>query len=140
MWVYLLFLRYFSQDCFCVTFFYIYYPFVLLLIYFLVIIPKTLNRDHGYPLRVVVPGIIGARSVKWIDSINIIAEECQVGHALLIFEFFLMVRFLHCLCSQIYTCCRVSLCKKTIRCFPLQWIGITLIGQAGDHKWISLFR
>lgn len=40
--------------------------------------PKPLNRDHGYPLRVVVPGVIGARSVKWLDSINIIAEECQV--------------------------------------------------------------
>ncbi|KAI8018693.1 Sulfite oxidase [Camellia lanceoleosa] len=38
---------------------------------------KTLNRDHGYPLRVVVPGIIGARSVKWLDSIGIITEECQ---------------------------------------------------------------
>ncbi|KAA0033812.1 sulfite oxidase-like [Cucumis melo var. makuwa] len=38
---------------------------------------EPLNRDHGYPLRVVVPGVIGARSVKWIDSINIIAEECQ---------------------------------------------------------------
>ncbi|KAE9466411.1 hypothetical protein C3L33_01701, partial [Rhododendron williamsianum] len=37
----------------------------------------TINRDHGYPLRVVVPGVIGARSVKWLDSINIIAEECQ---------------------------------------------------------------
>ncbi|KAF5939928.1 hypothetical protein HYC85_021095 [Camellia sinensis] len=38
---------------------------------------KPLNRDHGYPLRVVVPGVIGARSVKWLDSINIIGEECQ---------------------------------------------------------------
>ncbi|KAF8390634.1 hypothetical protein HHK36_025161 [Tetracentron sinense] len=38
---------------------------------------ETLNRDHGYPLRVVVPGVIGARSVKWLDSISIIAEECQ---------------------------------------------------------------
>ncbi|KAI6671409.1 hypothetical protein NL676_006294 [Syzygium grande] len=38
---------------------------------------ETLNRDHGYPLRGVVPGVIGARSVKWLDSINIIAEECQ---------------------------------------------------------------
>ncbi|XP_065878238.1 sulfite oxidase [Euphorbia lathyris] len=38
---------------------------------------EPLNRDHGYPLRVVVPGVIGARSVKWLDSINIIAEECQ---------------------------------------------------------------
>ncbi|KAL9249249.1 Sulfite oxidase-like protein [Drosera capensis] len=38
---------------------------------------EPLNRDHGYPLRVVVPGVIGARSVKWLDSINIIAEPCQ---------------------------------------------------------------
>ncbi|CAH9088896.1 unnamed protein product [Cuscuta epithymum] len=38
---------------------------------------EVLNRDHGYPLRVIVPGVIGARSVKWLDSINIIAEECQ---------------------------------------------------------------
>ena len=40
---------------------------------------KPLNRDHGYPLHVIVPGVIGARSVKWLDSINIIAEPCQVG-------------------------------------------------------------
>ncbi|KAL8538424.1 hypothetical protein ACS0TY_000431 [Phlomoides rotata] len=38
---------------------------------------ETLNRDHGYPLRVIVPGVIGARSVKWLDSINIIENECQ---------------------------------------------------------------
>ncbi|KAK7854292.1 sulfite oxidase, partial [Quercus suber] len=38
---------------------------------------EPLNRDHGYPLCVIVPGVIGARSVKWLDSINIIAEECQ---------------------------------------------------------------
>ncbi|XP_077227128.1 sulfite oxidase-like isoform X2 [Tasmannia lanceolata] len=38
---------------------------------------KILNRDHGYPLRVVVPGVIGARSVKWLDSISVNAEECQ---------------------------------------------------------------
>ncbi|XP_050232739.1 sulfite oxidase [Mercurialis annua] len=38
---------------------------------------EPLNRDHGYPLRGIVPGVIGARSVKWLESINIIAEECQ---------------------------------------------------------------
>ncbi|KAI5431174.1 hypothetical protein KIW84_035364 [Lathyrus oleraceus] len=38
---------------------------------------EPLNRDHGFPLRVVVPGVIGARSVKWLEAINIIAEECQ---------------------------------------------------------------
>ncbi|CAA7404700.1 unnamed protein product [Spirodela intermedia] len=38
---------------------------------------EVLNRDHGYPLRVVVPGVIGARSVKWLDCIEINKEECQ---------------------------------------------------------------
>ncbi|XP_064937248.1 sulfite oxidase-like isoform X2 [Musa acuminata AAA Group] len=38
---------------------------------------EILNRDHGYPLRVIVPGVIGARSVKWLDHINIIEDECQ---------------------------------------------------------------
>jgi len=36
-----------------------------------------LSRDHGYPLRVVVPGTIGARSVKWLDKIEVNANECQ---------------------------------------------------------------
>ncbi|XP_024372472.1 sulfite oxidase [Physcomitrium patens] len=38
---------------------------------------KVLNRDHGYPLRIVVPGVIGARSVKWIESIVVSKTECQ---------------------------------------------------------------
>lgn len=38
---------------------------------------EPLNRDHGYPLRVIVPGVIGARSVKWLDHINIIADVSQ---------------------------------------------------------------
>lgn len=40
---------------------------------------EPLPRDHGCPLRAVVPGVIGARSVKWLDRINILADECQVG-------------------------------------------------------------
>jgi sulfite oxidase len=38
---------------------------------------QSLSRDHGYPFRVVVPGTIGARSVKWLDKIEINANECQ---------------------------------------------------------------
>ncbi|XP_055334379.1 uncharacterized protein LOC129585644 [Paramacrobiotus metropolitanus] len=38
---------------------------------------KPLSRDHGHPLRAVVPGFIGARSVKWIKEINIIDGESQ---------------------------------------------------------------
>ena len=38
---------------------------------------KLLSRDHGYPLRVVVLGTIGARSVKWLDKIEVNANECQ---------------------------------------------------------------
>jgi sulfite oxidase len=39
---------------------------------------KDLNRDHGFPLRVVVPGVIGARSVKWLETIIVSEFECQV--------------------------------------------------------------
>ena len=30
---------------------------------------KPLPRDHGYPIRVVVPGVVGARNVKWLKTI-----------------------------------------------------------------------
>ena len=30
---------------------------------------EILPRDHGYPIRVVVPGVVGARNVKWLNSI-----------------------------------------------------------------------
>ncbi|KAI8871807.1 molybdopterin binding oxidoreductase [Ramicandelaber brevisporus] len=32
---------------------------------------EPLARDHGFPLRVVVPGVIGARSVKWLKRLTI---------------------------------------------------------------------
>ncbi|KAF2076808.1 hypothetical protein CYY_001885 [Polysphondylium violaceum] len=38
---------------------------------------ETLTRDHGYPLRVVAPGIIGARSVKWLGRIIISPYESE---------------------------------------------------------------
>ena len=31
--------------------------------------------DHGYPLRVLVPGTVGARSVKWVSRIVLSTEE-----------------------------------------------------------------
>jgi sulfite oxidase len=34
-----------------------------------------LTPAHGYPLRAIVPGIIGARSVKWLDRIIISRRE-----------------------------------------------------------------
>lgn len=32
---------------------------------------KPLTQDHGYPVRVLVPGFIGARSVKWLGKITV---------------------------------------------------------------------
>lgn len=36
---------------------------------------KTLPRDHGFPLRSVVPGNVAARSVKWLNQITLSEEE-----------------------------------------------------------------
>lgn len=36
---------------------------------------EPLPRDHGYPLRVIVPGMVGARSVKWLKRIVVSPKE-----------------------------------------------------------------
>lgn len=36
---------------------------------------KPLALDHGYPLRLVVPGNVAARSVKWLNRIRLSDEE-----------------------------------------------------------------
>lgn len=40
---------------------------------------KALNRDHGYPIRVIVPGVVGARNVKWLGRI-IISKDESMSH------------------------------------------------------------
>ncbi|XP_030229855.1 sulfite oxidase, mitochondrial [Gadus morhua] len=36
---------------------------------------EDLPADHGYPLRVVVPGTVGARNVKWLGKVIVSREE-----------------------------------------------------------------
>ncbi|XP_024125527.1 sulfite oxidase, mitochondrial [Oryzias melastigma] len=36
---------------------------------------EKIPPDHGFPVRVVVPGVVGARSVKWVGKIVVSAEE-----------------------------------------------------------------
>lgn len=38
---------------------------------------EPLQPQHGYPLRLVVPGWFGMTSVKWLDSIEAVAEPFQ---------------------------------------------------------------
>ncbi|XP_077996158.1 sulfite oxidase-like [Glandiceps talaboti] len=38
---------------------------------------EPLARDHGYPIRVIVPGYVGARNVKWLTRIIASDEESQ---------------------------------------------------------------
>uniref|UniRef100_A0A8D0X4E3 sulfite oxidase n=1 Tax=Sus scrofa TaxID=9823 RepID=A0A8D0X4E3_PIG len=36
---------------------------------------QPLPRDHGFPVRVVVPGVVGARHVKWLGKVSVEPEE-----------------------------------------------------------------
>ena len=38
---------------------------------------EPLTKAHGYPVRVVTPGIAGARAVKWLDRITVQTRESQ---------------------------------------------------------------
>jgi len=42
---------------------------------------KPLTAEHGFPLRVVVPGYIGARSVKWLKKI-VVSDQPSPNHYL----------------------------------------------------------
>lgn len=38
---------------------------------------QPLSRDHGYPVRVIVPGSVAARQVKWLGRVMLGTEECK---------------------------------------------------------------
>lgn len=40
---------------------------------------EPLAPDHGFPVRVIIPGFIGGRMVKWLKRIVVTADECD-GH------------------------------------------------------------
>lgn len=41
---------------------------------------KALPRDHGFPLRAIIPGLVGARSVKWLEKIVVTKTEVDGLH------------------------------------------------------------
>ncbi|CAM9418603.1 unnamed protein product [Ectocarpus sp. 4 AP-2014] len=38
---------------------------------------EPIPRDHGFPVRAVVPGVVGARNVKWLDKVIASKEESK---------------------------------------------------------------
>lgn len=38
---------------------------------------QPIPRDHGYPVRAIIPGVVGARQVKWLSEIILSNEESQ---------------------------------------------------------------
>ena len=38
---------------------------------------KPLPVNHGFPVRIIVPGVAGCRSVKWVDEITVQSEESK---------------------------------------------------------------
>jgi nitrate reductase (NAD(P)H) len=38
---------------------------------------ELLHPDHGFPIRLIIPGYIGGRMVKWLKEINVIPHESK---------------------------------------------------------------
>lgn len=38
---------------------------------------EKLQPDHGYPVRLIIPGYIGGRMIKWLTTINVIEHETK---------------------------------------------------------------
>jgi nitrate reductase (NAD(P)H) len=38
---------------------------------------ERLQPDHGYPVRLIIPGYIGGRMIKWLKAINVIPYETK---------------------------------------------------------------
>merc|ERR1719203_131151 len=38
---------------------------------------ERLQPDHGFPVRLVIPGYIGGRMIKWLKQINVIPFETR---------------------------------------------------------------
>jgi sulfite oxidase len=38
---------------------------------------QPIPRDHGFPVRVIIPGVVGARQVKWLSKIILSNEESK---------------------------------------------------------------
>ena len=38
---------------------------------------RPLTPDHGFPVRLIIPGFIGGRMVKWLAKIEVTGEESQ---------------------------------------------------------------
>ena len=41
---------------------------------------QELTRDHGFPVRAIVPGVIAARSVKWLTRVEVSEHEGENHH------------------------------------------------------------
>lgn len=38
---------------------------------------EVLQPDHGYPVRLIIPGYIGGRMIKWLKQINVLTHETK---------------------------------------------------------------
>ena len=41
--------------------------------------PIIIHLDHGFPVRVIIPGYIGGRMIKWLTNVDLIDTISQVS-------------------------------------------------------------
>jgi hypothetical protein len=84
---------------------------------------EELPRDHGYPVRLIIPGHVGARQVKWLHKLRL---SDQVGG----FAFFRgSARF----ASLTHSSSKLKPSKKSFQCKSYRGFAPNITFQKGKH-------
>lgn len=77
---------------------------------------EELPRDHGYPVRMLIPGHVGARQVKWIHKIILSNEESKKSYQCKSYR-----HFAPDITFEKGMSCTFPVCLRSILCCNVSW-------------------